>query len=644
MGIKLRQAQTSFAAGEFTRLLAARDDLDAYRNGAEKFLNFAPLAQGGGRTRPATRFRAILNQNEGKLAPFVFNKTQRYVVVFSHERADIYLPDGTLATSLTGAPWTSAMLERLTWTQSLDTMIVFHRDMKPQVIKRTGATSFTLTPFAFETSGAIVKQPYYKYEAPDVTLTPSGTSGAITVTASSGIFSADWNGKKIRYEGKQITLGTYGGTPTQMPATADETLPGTTASANWDEQAFSSHRGWLNCGEFFADRLVLGGAKSRPTGIWLSKIGAYFNFDLGTGLDNEAIWEAVGGPRISEILHLVGARHLLIFGDQSFYYVPTSPSTPLTPKHFDVQEQQPYGASICRPHVFDSAVLFVQDSGAIVREAFWIDTEQAYTANAVSLRANHLISNPTQMAVLYGRSGQPEQYALLVNDDGTLAIFHSARAERIAAWVPWSTSGAFKSICTAGSEIFVLVERELAGGTTWTLEKFDDDAQPLDCSKRVTADEPTKIFTGFDHLAGKDVQVSTKGHPLGTYTVGAGGEITLDELAPEVTEIEAGFAFEQRVRPMPAVFDLPQGTTRGQVLGLVRSLIQVDESLGFTVDGNQILLRFQGDDFANPPHSETGILEVRHLGYDRNAQADLVVADPVKITLLGWTREVQVNG
>jgi hypothetical protein len=280
----------------------------------------------------------------------------------------------------------------------------------------------------------------------------------------------------------------------------------------------------------------------------------------------------------------------------------------------------------------------------VAREAEWSDTDQAYTAKPISLFDPSLVLNPTAMAVLYGAQGRPEQFLILLNGDGNLSVFHSVRDQAIAGWAPWATAGTFKSICAADEEVFVAVERQLAAGTVWALEKFDDGIAALDCSTRATSGAPVKTFSGFAYLANKQVQVSSKGHPLGTCTVSAGGQIALDALAPDVTEIEAGFAFEQRIKPMPAVFDLPAGTTRGLVLGVTRSAIQIDRAAAFTVDGDEVLLKFAGDDFANPPPTTTGLIEFRKLGYDPNGQVEIVIADPVKVTILGLTREVMING
>lgn len=642
--MKRRDAQTNFIAGEFTSRIAGRSDMRAYKNGAEILSNWALLAQGGVRVRPAFAYLNTFTYKP-RLIDFVFNEDQRYVFAFSDTRVDIYGVDGSLLTSITAAGWTTAMLPELEWTLEGDTLILFHEDLQTQKILRTGASTFTLSDYEFEenSAGYPKYQPYYKYADTAVTITPSATTGSITIAASADVFDSSQVGDIIRYEEKEISITGY--TDAQnISGTVRETLSGTAASSDWDEQAFSTYRGFPRTGEFHANRLWLGGAKSKPTGVWATKTGAYFNFDLGEALDNEAIWDAIAHKKVKEVRHMISGPHLLIFSDGGVSFVPESDSSPITPKNIDFKFQAPYGANAVKPQEFDDAILYVHTTGATVREAYWTDTAQKYSAEPISLLSSHLIDNPTEMAVLYGSSGRAEQYALLVNGDGKLSVFHSVRNEEVAAWVPWSTNGTFLSICTAGSEVFVAVERELDGNTVWTLEKLSDDLHVgLDCSMKVTSGTETRTFSGFDHLANEEVQVVSNGHYIGTYTVSAGGVITLADLDPELTEIEAGFWNTPKIRPMPCDVDLPDGPARGLMKRLLRVIAQVDKSLSFKISGRTVLIALQGDDYSNPPSTVTGLLEFRLLGHSQEAQFDLEVPTPADVTILGLTREVAIS-
>ena len=649
MGRKFRLAQTSLVAGELSPLMAARSDKPYNRNGAAALRNLAPLAQGGARTRPGLVYLATLGYSPTLLADFMFNLDQRYVFAFSAARLDIYSPAGAAVTALTSAPWTEAMMTdgKLTWTVSGDTMILCHPDMATQVIKRTGAATFTRAAFAFEdaTAGQPRYQPYYKYADSAMTLTPSATTGNITLTLSApGAWTAAHVGAIVRYGSKEILVTGYT-SATVASGTVRETLGGTAASTDWDEATFNAARGYPACAAFFLNRLWLGGAKSYPRGVWASKVGAFFNFDLGSAADDEAIWDAVD---YGDVRAMVGAERLIVFTDRTIFYVPRSTTTPLTATNYEFRPANvPFGISLVQPRVFDEATLFVQSTGAVVREARWDDVGDTYRTPSLSFLAEHLVSAPVALATLYGTSARPEQYALMLNGDTTLSVFHSIRDQDVAAWVPWETAGGdpeIKSICAVGEEVFVAVERTLDSTVVLTLEKFSDTAAPLDCSASDTVSPAGKTFTGFTHLANETVAVYSNGHYLGEHDVDAAGEIVLDDLSPAVTTIEAGFAFTQTATPMPVVFDLPDGESRGLVFGVTRTMIQVDRSASFAVDGDTILLDFVGDDYATAAPTVTGIVEVYHLGVDKDGQKSIVVSAPAKVTILGITREVEMGG
>lgn len=654
---KFRQAQTSFHHGEMSPLMAARFDKTFTTNGAESLLNFAPLAQGGVRTRPGTLYLNTLGSTYGVLGSFVFNPTQRYVFHYRTGAIDIYGTTGQLLNTLTLSTLTSGMVTdgKLTWAQSYDTLILCHEDLRPQRILRTGTTTFTIEnfPFASQTTGAVtgypVWQPFYKYVSSSVTVEAStiNAGSTITITASDAAFSTQQVNDIIRIRGKQVSI-TAVASATSASGIVREALSSTNSTDDWEEQAFSAYRGWPISVEFFPDRLVFFGAKSRPSGLWMSKVGLYYNFDVGTGLDDEAIWEGVAGANAR---YAVGGRFLTLFAEREFYYVPTSASNPLTPGNFRVEKQQPYGCAQVKPRLFDEAFVFVQHTGSVVREALWEDTLQAYTANPVSLLAPHLIiggstySAPTALSVLYGRTGFPEQYALLLTSSGQISVFHSVRDEKIAAWVPWQTAGTVRSLADVDTEVFLAVERVLDTGTVLTLEKFSDTGEALDCQIALNAGTSTATvtFSGATQFAGEAVYIVSNGHFLGTTNMNSTGGITLPANAPATTGISVGFRFTQQIIPMPAAFDLPDGVSKGRILGLARAHIQMDRSHPFSVGGTDIYPDQAGDDFDSPAPTRTGTADVYFLGFDADAQLTISVNNPAKVTILGLTREVEIG-
>lgn len=187
-----------------------RRDTDQYLDGAKKLRNVRPIDSGSFERRPGSERTATPNL-DGILIDFYFNQEQKYVLHFSDGRMDAYLEDGTAAGSVTSAPWDDTILETMRWKQEGDVVFLVHRDMKPQVLRRTGASTWSLSDLAFDSVyGNTIAQPYYKFADDDVTIQPSAITGTgITVTASASIFTSAYVGTRIRYLLREIEITAY---------------------------------------------------------------------------------------------------------------------------------------------------------------------------------------------------------------------------------------------------------------------------------------------------------------------------------------------------------------------------------------------------------------------------------------------------
>lgn len=506
MARTLKTVITNFSSGELNPLLATRTDVPSYFQGAKQCKNFALLAEGGLMRRPGTSYLATLPA-ESRIIPFVFSDDEVAIIVLSNGRMDVYNTSGTAITSnyTTNCNWTTAQLFELNFAQFGDTIFVTHRDNETRRIFRSSASSFVVYKFAFEEDEDVVVSgaykthtPFYKYEDHDVTLTIStaATGTGRTVTASSGFFTSDYVGHYLTIDGSQVKITGYTSS-TVVTVTVIETISGGTGPHyTWKEEAISAARGYPQAVTFHHNRLWFGGLKSRPAGVIASRIGEYFNFDIGTGLDDEAIDTDIAGNSVNEIRHMLSGKDLQIFTDGGEYYVPDSNENTITPGNITVLRQTPYGISRTAPHMFDQATGFVQKNGKAVREFVYSDLEDGYKSTAVSILAQHLIDSPKEIAIMKGNNTRPEQYAFFLNNgsthQGKLSVFHSVREEKIAGWSQWYTrdSDEFQSIASLNENLIVIVKRSLNDVTTYTLEKFaDDDSTTLDCETTSTLNQ-----------------------------------------------------------------------------------------------------------------------------------------------------------
>ncbi len=189
------ELKTNFTAGEVSSDLLGRSDLRAYSNGAAMLRNVLISPTGGVTRRPGLAHIEPL-PGPGRLIPFAFNTQQTYLILLTGGAAKIYA-GGVLEAEI-AAPWTAAQVPQVAWTQSADTLLLTHPDVPPQKMLRLGIANWSLTQWNFFSENSAINQPYYKFVNASVTLTPSGTSGDITLTASAAIFTQEHEGARLR--------------------------------------------------------------------------------------------------------------------------------------------------------------------------------------------------------------------------------------------------------------------------------------------------------------------------------------------------------------------------------------------------------------------------------------------------------------
>jgi hypothetical protein len=628
-----RLTKTSFTSGEIAPELYGRHDLKGYENGAARLRNVVVKATGGVTRRPGLVFVDTL-PGPARLVPFAFNTEQDYLLVFGDATLRVYRDDALVATVAT--PWSAGQLDHLAWTQNADTLIVCHPDVPPQRITRTSHTAWTVAAFAFDldkTSNAPL-QPYFRFALSAVTLTPSASTGTISLTASAALFTADHVNAWFRLAKKHVRI-TAVADATHATATVIETLAGTAATDDWDEQAFSAVRGWPVTAAFHQDRLVFGGSRDLPNRIWLSRTAAIGNFNLGTGLDDEGIEFGLLADQVNAVRALHPGRHLQVFTSGAEWMIA---GEPLTPAAVQARRQTRIGSPSARalpPCTIDGATLFVAADGRALHEFTYTDLDQAYASADLALLARHLVTGAVDLGFDARR-----RLVLLPMEDGSLAALTFHRNEQVAAWTRFDTAGAFRRVAVVGDASYLLVQRE-AG---WSVERLDDGCN-TDCCLEGTSGAPTDVWSGLAHLDGEGVRVVADGSDLGSVTV-AGGAVTLPRPA---AAIEIGLAFTHEIVPLPLVLDPAQGGQSAPVR-LVRARFRLEATPALAVDMGRGLARVPfaavGDAglLDAPPVPFTGDKELRGLGWRRGPDEPLwrVAADaPLPCTILSVMTEAK---
>lgn len=627
---RIRQVKTNFTSGEVTPHLLGRSDLRAYDNGALKLRNVYIYPTGGITRRSGLAYIDTI-AGDGRLISFEFNTQQTYLLVLTDERIDVYLQGVHMETL--SAPWDEDQIPQVAWTQSADTLLLCHPDVPPKKLVRSGG-SFSLQDWDFFIDNNVVHQPFYKFAASTVTLTPSSTTGTITLTASTSVFDDAHVGTRLKVKGKQVVI-TSVNSPTVVTASVIETLPNTNASIDWQESAFSPVRGYPATVAFHQDRLVIGGSRDLPNRLWFSQSGDLFNFDLGTGLDDEAIEFAVLSDQVNAIRGMFSGRHLQVFTSGAEWMVT---GDPLTPQTVQLTRQTRVGSMIDRyipPVTVDGATMYVGRSGQELREFLYTDLEQAYQSTDLALLARHIIASPVDQD-FYAQ----KRLLFMVRSDGKFATLTVYRAEQVWAWTLHETQGLVKSVSVVGDDVYVMVERN----GLHTIELFDDDVY-LDAALSGQAQTPTTAWSGLDHLNGMTVSIVADGIAVGEKTV-TGGAVTLDEAASSVS---IGLSYTHIIEPLPPG-SAGQGAS-GRKTRLVEAQLRVENTQALKFDMGRglkdITLREIGDDLLDaPPPAVSGDISIRALGWQRDGTAPLwrIEQDtPYPFVLLSVTTELKIN-
>ena len=638
----LRQFYTNFTSGELSPLLSSRIDSEAYKNGGKTLTNVRLRAQGGITRRPGLRYLQTLTNVAYQSEPYIYDEDEAYLLLFSNtklEIVDVSNPTVILQT-ITSCPWLTAHIGSVVVAQSGDTMIIVNPNFAIKKLTRTSATNFALTDYEFDTSSGMSYQPYYKFAAAATTLTPSGTSGSVTLTASANAFQSGHNGTYLRLVDSAGTVrhALISGytSATVVTATLSGAVANTDAISNWSESVFSSINGYPRSVTFHDQRLIFGGSRDLPNFLFMSKAAEFFNFDVGTGLDDESIQVQIAENQVSEIKALSSFRHLSIFTSEQELFVPTSENRPLTPATITVKSQTSFGSSGVQPKDFDGATLFLTKSKGSVREFIYSDLSQGYNSDAITLLSQHLIGTPTDMETQPESSDQIESYMYLVNTDGHMPVFMSIRKEKLNGWVQYQTTGTFKNVSNVNRDMYVVVERTINSSTITSLELLDNSYH-TDMGIKLSGGASTTWQAA--HLPSTAVVVKSGNYSLGTFTTDGSGNVTLND---SVTSVEIGLAYTPVISTLPPEYQLDDGVSVGQKRRIVRAVLDLYQTLDVKAKGTKILIRNVTEDFSLEPTAVTARREVYMLGWGNEGTVTITQDEPLPFSLNGILLEVEV--
>lgn len=652
--------QTNFSTGELDPLLRSRVDLAQYNNALAKATNVVIQPQGGMRRRPGTKYMAELPNsstasaaNGVRLVPFEFSVDDSYMLCFTHNRMYVF-KDGAQVTNINGGGTaylttsiTGAMLTQLCWTQSADTMILVHEDLQPQrLVRGASDSSWTISSITFDSI------PKYAFTLTTTTpssghLTPSAVSGNVTLTAQNTVFtSADLNqyinaSPQGRARIIEVVSNTVVKAVTEFPFFSTSNI----AQGSWEiesgyQDVWSSGKGWPRTVTFHEGRLYFGGSKSRPSTIWGSKIGIFYDFMPTVSLDDDAVEATLDTSQLNVIVDMISGRDLQVFTTGGEFFVPQSGTDPITPLTLIFKAVSRNGTKPgIRVQSLESGSVYVQRQGKSVNEFLFSDSQLTYVTQRISLLSGHLLKTPSRIALRRGTSTDEGDLLMMTNaDDGTMAVFSIMRSQQITAPSEFITDGEFKDVAIDVTDIYTVVKRTFNGTARYFVELFGY-SYFTDCAF-VGGAAASKSSLPHE---GKALNVICDGVPQSNETVSS-GSVTFDRASS--TSHEVGLPFTVYAKTMPVEIKLQTGTRLAFKKRITEINAVVDDTQHLNLNNNPVPFRTFDNPLLDDPEPEfTGIKRVNGvLGYSREAAVEVSQSLPLKMTLLGLEYKVAVSG
>ena len=639
--------QTNFTSGELDPLVRARVDIDAYNNALETAKNIICQPQGGVTRRPGTKFINELTgspANGFRLVHFEFSVDDSYMLCFTNDTMFVYKDKALVHTEAsTGIP--SAMLDKMCWTQSADTLIVVHEDYNPvKIVRGASDTDWTVSTITFDSI------PNYAFNLvssnPTGTITPSDVSGKITITASAGVFSAASVGQYINAnpQGRARIVERLSTTVVNAVTEFPFFDTSAVASGQWEletgyQNVWSSSKGWPRTVTFHQGRLYFGGSRSRPSTIWGSKVALFFDFEPVEGLDDDAVEATLDTNTFNAITDIISGRDLQIFTTGGEFAVLQDNIAAITPSSFFLSTTSRNGSKEgIRVQQLESGILFMQRQGKALSEISYSDTTLSYITSKISLLSGHLLKNPTSMDIRRAVATDENDLLLITNaDDGSMTAYSLLRAQNVIAPSEFTTTGSFLDVGVDITDIYVVTKRTDSGSDKYYVEVFDDNSL-TDCGVIGT----TSATASMAHLEGATVNCISDGYVELNQTVPAGGTVTFTN--PPTASSECGLPIDVEIKTMPLETKMQSGTRIGFKKRIVEVNALLYETQNIVINGNLVPIRNLGSGALDTAVAEFTGTKVLHgiLGYSNNGQITVTQSAPLKLTLLGLEYKISV--
>lgn len=484
----------NFSSGQLGSGTFERFDLKRYLTGLAELKNRLPMIKGGTTSRPPFKFVAEVksgkNGTSHALIPFSFDQNNKYMLLFGDGYIWVFKNGARVGTVEVTTPYLASEVKDIRFCTFARLMYLVHSSYPPKVLTHSSDTAWTLADVD------LFDGPYLTQEK-GKTLSLSGTSGTVTVTSSSAIFSpndtsgAGGTGKMNRHvrvkDGstwRWLKITGYT-SPTVVTAAIQPDSLGVagvfsaTTNLPFRMGAWSSGLGFPRTITDYENRVTYGGSSSYPDRIWFSEIDDYVShrptFSDGTTGASLAVDVTLSYPEVSDINWMISRSKLLIGTTSAEHYIVlNSGSSGNSP---EARAQTGEGSPFLPAVELADANIFFSDGGTKIKEFSYNFDQDSFLPSDLTLLADELTSAGISQATW---QKSPWQTLWLGLKDGSLLSFTYSKSQEIYAFATHSLGGGGKvnalSCLRLGfnDKLYCVVDRVINGVTKSYVELMDD--------------------------------------------------------------------------------------------------------------------------------------------------------------------------
>ena len=536
----------TFAKGEVSPLMFGRIDIEQYPSCLDKCRNCWVRPYGSASRVAGTEFiQSTKNNARARLLKFVFSAKDAYIIelgagyfrfyndggvvlkddaeewetekeykkgdfVLESEKTYYCLEDhtaGTFANDLIANKWveqsiyevpndfTENQIESIQYVQ-LDDIIKLtclpdgddNSTARPRELIRNSPDNWEFKEVEFKST------PYLDENITDTTITPSGTTGDITLTASKEIFKEGhvgsfwWIGGTTSIDGEDVQgfvkITAYT-SATKVSAKVQSTLSATSATKIWGEGAWSDYRGYPAVIGLYDGRLYYARTPHQPRNVYGSKPYAYETFTPAVNNEDdgainiELATNATGDG--SDIKWLIGSSYLLCGTYGGEFVIKGTGDSAITPSDISARQRSNWGGEAIQPVVAGSFVHFIQRNGNKLRQFQYDYYYDAYKAVDVSVYSEHLFESGIKQ-IAYQKNTDSILYML--RNDGKLVLLTLEQDQSVQAYSLIEFKGIIERIEVIPSyngkydEVWLIVNRTIDGTEKRYIERMQDQITP----------------------------------------------------------------------------------------------------------------------------------------------------------------------